>query len=80
LQLNGETVKFSCRSFGYSVQQGVEILARHRVIAAFGLRKSSVSVTEIKTVGELISALKHIATDGALQMTYEMEAYEWSYT
>jgi hypothetical protein len=78
------------------VQQGVEILARHRVIAAFGLRKSSASVTEIKTVGELISALKHVATDGAklngtwevewiadkvrLQKTYEMEAYEWSYT
>jgi len=59
-------------------------------------RQTGTHVIEIKTVGELISALRHVATDGAklsgtwevewiadkvrLQMTYEMEAYEWSYT
>jgi hypothetical protein len=53
-------------------------------------------VSQIKTVGELIDALKFIATDDGklngtwevewfagnvrLRMSYEMEAYEWSYT
>jgi hypothetical protein len=53
-------------------------------------------VSQIRTVGELIKALKFIATDEGklngtwevewvesnvrLRMSYEMEGYEWSYT
>jgi hypothetical protein len=59
-------------------------------------QQTGTHVSEIKTVGELIRALHHVATDGdklngtwevewiankvRLQMSYEMEAYEWSYT
>jgi hypothetical protein len=59
-------------------------------------RQTGTHVIQIKTVGELIDALKYVATHGdklngtwevewiadkvRLQMSYEMEAYEWSYT
>jgi hypothetical protein len=57
-------------------------------------RQTGNHVIQIKTVGELIEALKFVATDDALtqrfmgghegnvrlRMGYEMEAYEWSCT
>jgi hypothetical protein len=59
-------------------------------------RQTGRHAIQIKTVGELIEALKYVAADSdklngmwevewiadkvRLQMNYEMEAYEWSYT